>query len=136
MSLSVYFFFFSSHNFFAGRWLPFIGGGLSGLLAGLLGSGGAVRSLALTVLNLNPLTFVATSTLIDFGSDILRLSIYLKKGFLGEEHFFYLPILMIVAVVANYLAKRWLKHIPQEKFKKLVLIFVFAMGLVSVVSSY
>ncbi|MES2800966.1 MAG: sulfite exporter TauE/SafE family protein [Bdellovibrionota bacterium] len=135
ISLSTYFLFFETKNLFVGsKWLPYMGGALSGLLTGLLGSGGAVRSLALTVFNLNPLAFVATSTLIDFGGDIVRLVVYLKKDYLGSEHYFYIPLLMLVVVIANWLGKLILTRIPEERFRKLVLFFVMAMGFVSLIS--
>jgi len=135
IGLSGYFLFFKTKKLFAGKWLPYLGGALSGLLTGLLGSGGAVRSLSLTVFNLNPLAFVATSTLIDFGGDIVRLVVYLKKGYLSSEHYFYIPLLMVVVVIANWLGKLILTKIPEEKFRKLVLCFVMAMGFVSLISS-
>ncbi len=136
ISISCYFLFFKSKIILNGRWIPYLGGGLSGLLTGMIGSGGAVRSLALTAFNLNPMAFIATSTLIDFGGDIFRLIIYLKKGYLNQEHYFYIPFLMVVAFGANILAKRWVQHIPKEVFKKMVLIFVFIMGCVSIVTSF
>lgn len=135
VSTSVYLLFFNSNKIFSGRWLPFIGGGLSGLLTGLLGSGGAVRSLALTVFNLNPLTFIATSTLIDFGGDIVRLIIYIQKGYLNIGHYFYIPILMIVALIANWIAKYFVSKMPENYFRKVVLWFVFGMGMFSIVTA-
>lgn len=129
--ISSYFLFFKNQHLFNGRWLPYAGGAISGLLTGLLGSGGAIRSLALSTFNLNPMTFIATSTLIDFGGDILRLFIYLKKGYLNTEHYFYIPILALVALSANWLAKMWVKNIKQDRFQKIVLIGVFFMGLIS-----
>ncbi len=134
ITISAYFLFFNNKFIFQGKWLPYIGGGLSGLLTGLLGSGGAIRSLALTTFNLNPMVFIATSTLIDFGGDIVRLWIYLKKDYLSPEHYFYIPFLAIVAVLANLLAKSWVKHIKQEIFQKIVLIGVLCMGLISLIT--
>ncbi len=132
---SIFFLFFKNKNIFQGKWLPFVGGALSGLLTGLLGSGGAVRSLALVVFNLNPMAFIATSTLIDFGGDILRLGIYLQKGYLNPEHYFYIPLLMLVAFTANWLAKSLLRFVPKEHFQKIVLFFVLLMGVISLVSA-
>lgn len=133
--LSGYFLFFKTKEIFAGKWLPYIGGAVSGLLTGLLGSGGAVRSLALTVFNLNPLTFMATSTLIDFGGDVVRLFVYLKKGYLNSDHYFYIPILMVIVVIANWLGKIVLKKIPQEKFHKTVLYIVMVLGILSLLNA-
>lgn len=128
ISLSTYFLFFETKYTLNGKWVPYLGGAVSGLLTGLIGSGGAVRSLALASFNLNPLVFIATSTLIDFGGDIFRLIIYLKKGYLNQEHYFYIPFLILVAYFANMLAKRWIKVIPKARFKKIILSFVFMMG--------
>lgn len=136
MILSSYLIYFDKKTFFSGTWLPYAGGALSGLLTGLLGAGGAVRSMALAGFQLNPLVFTATSTLIDFGGDIARLVIYLQKGYLNKEHYFYIPILMIVAFFANWLAKSWIEKIPREKFKKIVLVAIFGMGLFSVVTNW
>ncbi len=133
--MSVYFIFYSKNKIFNGQWLPYFGGALSGLLTGLLGSGGAIRSLALTVFNLNPIAFIATSTLIDFGGDMIRLYIYIQKGYLNEEHYFYLPILMAIAVVANWTGKRWISQFSQEYFKRVVLYLVLLMGLASLVTA-
>jgi uncharacterized protein len=135
ISISSYFLFFKTKHIFQGKWLPYFGGGLSGLLTGMLGSGGAVRSLALTGFNLNPLSFTATSTLIDSGGDILRFIIYFKKGYLDQQHYFYIPFLILVAFGANWLARIWLKRVKTEQFEKIVLSFVFFMGLVSITSS-
>jgi uncharacterized membrane protein YfcA len=132
ISISVYLLFFKSSHILQGRLLPFLGGGLSGLLTGMIGSGGAVRSLALTSFKLNPLAFTATSTLIDFGGDVIRFIIYFKKGYFGQEHYFYIPFLIVFAFVANWLARFWLKRIRKERFEKIVLIFVFIMGLTSI----
>lgn len=118
-------------TFFRGKFIPYFGGGLSGFLTGLLGSGGAVRSLALAGFDLTPFAFIATSTLIDLGGDIFRLKVYLSKGYLDQDHYFYIPILMVVAFSANWLARRWLEKIPREKFKKIVLTFVLITGAIS-----
>lgn len=129
--LSLIFLTQAESTFFRGRFIPYLGGSLSGFLTGLLGSGGAVRSLALAGFDLTPLAFTATSTLIDLGGDIFRLKVYLSKGYLDQDHYFYIPILMVAAFSANLLARRWLEKIPREKFKKIVLTFVLITGVIS-----
>lgn len=136
ISFSLFMLKYPDTQIFSGKYLPFLGGALSGFLTGMIGSGGAVRSLALTFFQLNPLTFVATSTLIDFGGDIVRLFIYIQKGYFNREHWFYIPFLMLVALFANLLAKKWMHRIPQRSFQKIVLIFVCIMGFVSLLSPW
>ena len=136
ISFSLFMLKYPHSQFFVGKYLPFFAGALSGFLTGMIGSGGAVRSLALAVFQLSPLTFVATSTLIDFGGDIVRLIIYIEKGYFNREHWFYVPILMFVALFANLLAKKWMDHIPKKSFQKIVLVFVCVMGFVSLISPW
>jgi uncharacterized membrane protein YfcA len=129
---------FSAYSYFYGndfqkfgnvkKVLPYIAGGLSGFLTGALGAGGAVRSLALTAFDLTPLSFTVTSTLVDFGGDITRLIIYLQKEYLSEDNYFYLPILTIVALIANWHAKKWVSLASTLFFRKMVLTIVFLLG--------
>ena len=50
----------------------YIGGGISGFLAGLIGTGGAIRGLTLSAFQLPKDIFIATSALIDMGVDTSR----------------------------------------------------------------
>jgi hypothetical protein len=54
-------------------------GGVAGFLAGLIGTGGAVRGLALAAFNLEKGTFVATSAGIDSGVDFSRMIIISER---------------------------------------------------------
>jgi uncharacterized membrane protein YfcA len=97
---------------------------------------GALRSAALMTFNLNPIAFLATSTIIDFGGDVARLGIYLKKGYLNPEHYFYIPLLFLTVLGANFLARSWIKKVPQKGFRKVVLLCIFLVGLVSIISGF
>lgn len=130
--ISTVFFLINETRISSHKLTSYLSGGLSGFFTGAIGSGGAIRSLALSAFNLAPFAFIATSTVIDFGGDILRLQIYLKKGYLDPAHYFYVPALMMVAFFANWLAKRWLEKINKNIFRKIVLAFVFGAGIISV----
>src|SRR5215467_13310705 len=64
-------------------------GGVAGFLAGLIGTGGAVRGLALAAFNLEKGNFVATSAAIDFGVDFSRMIVYLRNGYLASNSLVY-----------------------------------------------
>lgn len=117
------------------RSAPYVGGVLSGLLTGLVGSGGAIRSLSLSVFQLTPLSFTATSTLIDFGGDIFRFFIYMEQGYLEAHHYLFLPLVVVGVFFANWLAKQWLKRITPQRFRKIILLLVFVMGIISFVKA-
>lgn len=110
------------------------GGGLAGFLAGLIGTGGALRGLVLAAFDLPKGTFVATSAAIDFGVDASRLVIYLRGGYLTSESYGYVPVLFGVAFVGSYLGKLVLERVEQRSFRRLVLAFVFLIGLAALVS--
>jgi len=106
-------------------------GGLAGFLAGLIGTGGAVRGLALAAFNLEKSSFVATSAAIDSGVDFSRMLIYLRNGFLAAHLYWYILGLLLVAFAGSYIGKVALYRIKQERFRKIVLIFIFIIGAVT-----
>src|SRR6478609_1672765 len=59
----------------------FIGGAASGFLAGIAGTGGAVRGITLAAFQLPKMVFIATSAFIDFGVGSSRALIYVGNGY-------------------------------------------------------
>ncbi len=106
-------------------------GGLAGFLAGLVGTGGAIRGLTLAAFNLQKNNFVATSAAIDLGVDCSRLVIYLKSGFLRPEFYPYIPALLLTALAGAWLGRLALNRIEQHHFRKIVLLLIFFTGVVS-----
>ena len=106
-------------------------GGLAGFLAGLIGTGGAIRGLALAAFDLEKGNFVATSAAIDSGVDFSRMIIYLRNGFLGSNFYWYIPGLLLVAFAGSYVGKVMLNKIEQERFRKIVLLLVLVIGAVT-----
>ena len=108
-------------------------GGLAGFLAGLIGTGGAIRGLALAAFNLEKGNFVATSAAIDSGVDFSRMIVYLRNGFLNADFYWYIPALLVIAFVGSYLGKLALKRIDQETFRKIALSAVVMIGCVTLI---
>ncbi|MBO0331363.1 sulfite exporter TauE/SafE family protein [[Muricauda] lutisoli] len=109
-----------------------IGGSLSGFSAGLLGTGGAIRGLTMAAFNLEKHAFIATSAFIDFMIDFSRTFVYYENGYIGKQELTYLPFLFLIGLVGTYLGKRILHYIPQEKFRRLSLIFILLIGLATI----
>ena len=106
-----------------------IGGGLSGFLAGLIGTGGALRSAFLTSFNLRKNVYIATAAAIAIAVDIIRIPIYFKSGFLEPKFYAYLPILFVIAIAGSYLGKKIVDKIQQNAFRKLVLAAIVLVSL-------
>lgn len=104
------------------------GGALAGFLAGLIGTGGAIRGVVLTAFSLEKNLFVGTSAAIDFGVDLSRMLIYLDSGFLDKSYYWSIPSLFVGAVLGSYLGKRILNKISQEAFRKIILGLILAIG--------
>ncbi len=107
------------------------GGALSGLLAGLLGTGGAIRGATMAAFRLPKDRFIATSAVIDLGIDLSRSVVYGYNGYIHGHDLYLIPILVGVSVVGTFLGKKILDHIRQEQFQQLVLYLLLFIGLVT-----
>ena len=106
-----------------------IGGGLSGFLAGLIGTGGALRGAFLTAFNLKKEIYIATAAAIALAVDITRIPIYFSSGFLDGQFYIYLPFLLVIALAGSYIGKKMVDKIPQNLFRIFVLIVIALISL-------
>ncbi len=106
----------------------FIGGGISGLSAGLLGTGGAIRGLTLNAFNIEKNVFVATSALIDLGVDFSRTLVYAYNGFIQKELLYYVPVFLVISYVGTYVGKIILRRISQKEFKFFSILMIIGIG--------
>ncbi len=113
-----------------------LGGGLSGFLAGLIGTGGALRAAFLTGLGLKKEVYLATAAAIAVGVDLTRLPIYLSQGFLPDELFILIPFLIVAALSGSYTGKKLFSRISAEGFHRLVLGALLLMGVYFVLSGF
>lgn len=107
------------------------GGILSGLIAGLIGTGGAIRGLVLAAYSLSTEVFIATSAFIDLGIDASRSVVYFLNGYVHQDDLYLIPILFVVSFIGTFIGKQILKKFNQQQFKTLVLILIFVTGLVT-----
>ena len=108
-----------------------VAGALSGGMAGLVGTGGAVRGLALAAFDLPKEVFVATSAAIDMGIDLSRAVVYWRNGYIHGHDLAWIPWLAVVALAGTWLGRRVLRRVPQSAFRRTALLLVFAIGWVT-----
>lgn len=106
-----------------------LGGALSGLLAGLIGTGGALRSAFLTGFGMKKNEYVATASAIALLVDLTRVPVYLASGFLGAQYYSDVPVLLVMAIAGAYVGKRVVDYVSQETFRKIVLVALALIGL-------
>lgn len=112
------------------------GGLLSGFSAGLLGTGGAIRGLTMAAFNLEKNAFIATSAFIDFLVDFSRSIVYWQNGYMKDVNLWYLPFLLAVGFVGTWIGKKILVYIPQQNFKRISLLLILVIGLLTLVRLY
>lgn len=107
------------------------GGAVSGIIAGLAGTGGAVRGITLAAFGLSKEAFVSTSAWIDMGVDMSRSVVYASQGFMTEAVLAYLPAMALASFGGSYFGKRALARIDQQSFRRIVLGLVVLMGAIT-----
>lgn len=102
----------------------YTGGAVSGLLAGLVGTGGAVRGITLAAFNLQKDIFIATSALIDLGVDIGRAAVYVGNGYFTAPFLILIPFLIGISILGSYIGKLILNYTSEQVFRYLVLAII------------
>lgn len=114
---------------------PWLGGALSGLLGGLVGNQGGVRSAALLGFTLEPKAFVATATAIALLVDGARMPVYfLTSPETVRRLGLWIAVMVAGAVVGTLAGGRILQRIPETYFRRLVSSLILALGVVMLTS--
>lgn len=109
--------------------LAWVAGGLSGLLGGLVGNQGGIRSAALLGFDLDKEAFVATATAIGVVVDCARMPVYLAtEGRTIAQFWLPITVAMAATVIGTMLGKQYLTRISQTLFRRTVAILLLAVG--------
>lgn len=111
------------------------GGIASGFIAGLIGTGGAIRGMTLAAFNLKMQVFIATSAVIDLAIDGSRTVVYGLNGFIHKDDLYLIPILFVVSIIGTYIGKRILEKMSEKQFKKIVLVLILITGMITAFST-
>lgn len=104
------------------------GGISSGFLAGIIGTGGALRTAFLMAFRLPKAQYIGTSAAIALAVDGIRIPVYLRDGLLPADYYWMLPILLVLAVAGAYAGKKLVGKIPQLLFSRIILAALVAAG--------
>ena len=120
------------------RWsrrAAFGAGALSGVLGGLVGNQGSIRTAALLGFQVPKESFVATATAIALCVDGARLPVYLVTQ--GREIAALWPLVLTAsaaAMLGTLLGTRLLGRLPQHLFRRIVALLLLVLGVYMVVS--
>ncbi len=105
------------------------GGALSGLTAGLIGLGGAIRSMFLISTKIKKEVYVATSAAIAVVVDTTRISVYLFSSSLETRYYWYIAPLIAIAFLGTFLGVKLLTRLPEAAVKRAVLVLLLLVGI-------
>jgi uncharacterized membrane protein YfcA len=109
--------------------LALIAGALSGLLGGLVGNQGGIRSAALMDTRMSKETFVATATAIGLIVDAARMPVYLVVERAALLQIWPLIVLATAGVVTGtLLGTSLLARIPESAFRRMVAVILAVLG--------
>jgi uncharacterized protein len=115
-------------------WVAWVAGALSGMLGGLVGNQGGIRSAALIGFDLRKEMFVGTATAIALFVDGARVPIYLYTQHQEMRGVLLWIILAIAAVIAGtLLGTRALGRIPDVWFRRLLAVTLAILGVAMLV---
>ncbi len=105
-----------------------IGGGMvTGFLAGLIGTAGAIRGAFLSAWKLPKEVYLGTGAVMGLGADVVRLVAYHQTGLLVAT-WQLVAIFLIVALGGTYIGARLVKSAPAPLFTKIVLAGLILAG--------
>jgi uncharacterized membrane protein YfcA len=109
--------------------VAWLAGALSGLLGGLVGNQGGIRSAALLGVDLPRQTFVATATAVGLIVDGARMPVYLVTS--GRDVLAIWPSVAVATlgvVVGTLFGNRLLSRIPEALFRPLLAVILGLLG--------
>jgi len=110
-------------------WTLVGGGAASGFIAGLIGTGGAIRSACLLAFGLPRDVYIGTSAAIALVVDATRLPVYLTGHFLPSRMIPLIVSLIAAAFLGAWVGRRLVQRVSTSAFHRFVLVMLALMGL-------
>ena len=113
-----------------GRRAAWVAGAVSGLLGGLVGNQGGIRSASMLGFDVPKESFVATATAVALFVDLARLPVYLVTQ--GDEiagAWRLIVVASIGVVLGTLLGVRFLRDVPEHAFRRVVAAVLVGLGL-------
>ena len=110
-------------------WAAWLAGGLSGILGGLVGNQGSIRSAALLGFHVQRDAFVATATAVALLVDVGRVPVYLVTQHAALARQWVLVLVALLGVlIGTVVGSHVLKRIPETVFRRGVGLLILALG--------
>ena len=111
-------------------WVAWVAGALSGMLGGLVGNQGGIRSAALIGFDLRKELFVGTATAIALFVDGARVPIYLyTQHDEMREHLIWIALAIAGVIAGTIIGSRALGRIPEVWFRRVLALLLAILGI-------
>lgn len=112
------------------------GGAASGFIAGLIGTGGAIRSACLLAFQLPKEIYIGTSAAIALVVDATRVPVYLREGFVPQSMAGLVAAFLPVAFTGSWVGRYLVRRVSAEGFRYFVLAVLALMGVKFIVDGF
>ena len=112
-----------------GRRAAWVVGALSGMLGGMVGNQGGIRSAALLAFDADKQSFIATATAVGLVVDAARLPVYLAAEW--SRLWSVWPVIAVATagvLAGTVVGMRLLPDIPERTFRRVVAVLLLALG--------
>ena len=117
-------------------WMAWFAGALSGLLGGLVGNQGGIRSAAMLAFDLPKETFVGTATATALLVDGARLPVYLARQHSEIVALYQWVLIATVGVIAGTLiGSHTLNRVPESWFRRILAVVLAVLGVAMLMRS-
>jgi uncharacterized membrane protein YfcA len=114
--------------------IDIIGGFLSGLIGGLIGNQGAIRSLYLLNYGLEKKELIVSSALIAIIIDSTRIPVYAYTNFQYlQENIVLLSLIVLSSILGTVTGSKVLPKVSYDLFKNMILVGVLVLGVLMMV---
>lgn len=106
-----------------------LGGGLTGFLSGLVGSGGPLGAAFFLGLNLTATAYIASEALTALVMHLTKTIVYNKYSLIGETELYYGLFIGVAMILGSWTGKKIIEKLSKEKFILVVEILLIISGL-------
>ncbi|MBU4438549.1 MAG: sulfite exporter TauE/SafE family protein [Firmicutes bacterium] len=121
-------------NFRPGNKTLLLGGGLTGLLSGLVGSGGPIGAAVFLSLNLSPMGYIASEAVTASAMHIVKTIIYQKYLAIGFTEIIISLLMGVFMILGTKAGKKLIEKMDKDKFTTFVTLLLGIIGIMMVIT--
>lgn len=126
--------FFKILKFQPGNKTLVLGGGLTGLLSGLVGSGGPIGAAVFLSLNLSPLGYIASEAVTASAMHIVKTIVYQKYLDIGLTEMIIAMLMGVFMILGTIAGKKLIEKMDKDKFTTFVTILLAVIGIIMMIT--